>query len=140
VVQKSRVLFLCTGNSCRSQVAEGWARELRADRIEPWSAGIETHGLNSHAVKVMAEVGIDISRQFSKTVASLVEIRFDLVITVCGHAQENCPMFPGNTRAIHAGFDDPPKLATAESDEENALDHYRRIRDEIRDFVEALKP
>jgi arsenate reductase len=140
MTEKSKVLFLCTGNSCRSQMAEGWARELRADRIEPWSAGIETHGLNPDAVRVMAEAGIDITKQFSKTVTSLGEIRFDLVVTVCSHAHENCPIFPGTTQVLHAGFDDPPKLAAAESDEENALDHYRRVRDEIRDFVEALKP
>ncbi len=140
MVEKAKVLFLCTGNSCRSQMAEGWARKLRGDLIEPYSAGIETHGLNPHAVRVMTEAGVDISKQFSKTVASLGEIRFDLVVTVCGHAHENCPVFPGPTRVLHVGFDDPPMLAAAESDEEKALDHYRRIRDEIRDFVEALKP
>ena len=137
--EKLRVLFLCTGNSCRSQMAEGWARHLRGDRIEPYSAGIEVHGLNPNAVLVMQEAGIDISGQSSKTALSLESIRFHLVVTVCGHAHENCPVFHGDTEVLHRGFDDPPKLAAAEPDEEQALDHYRRIRDEIRDFIVALR-
>jgi arsenate reductase len=131
-----KVLFLCTGNSCRSQMAEGWARHLRGDSIEAYSAGIETHGLNPHAVKVMAEAGVDISGHQSKLVAGIPEV--DYVVTVCGHAHEHCPMFHGNAKVIHVGFDDPPKLAAGESDLEKALDHYRRVRDEIRAFVETL--
>jgi len=137
---RPRVLFLCTGNSCRSQMAEGWARHLHGDRIEAFSAGIETHGLNPRAVRVMAEAGVDISAQRSKTVADLGSIGFDLVVTVCGHAREHCPLFPGRTRVVHAGFDDPPRLAAGAATEEDALAPYRRVRDEIRAFVEDLPP
>ena len=133
---KPKVLFLCTGNSCRSQMAEGWARYLLADQIEPYSAGTETHGMNPNAVRVMQEAGVDISGQHSKLVSSLAEIPFDLVVTVCGNAAENCPAFLGKARIIHAGFDDPPKLAKSATTEEEALGHYRRVRNEIRQFVE----
>ncbi len=133
-----RILFLCTGNSCRSQMAEGWARALKADTIEPYSAGIETHGLNPRAVKVMAEAGVDISNHRSKKLEDLKGIEFDYVVTVCGHAHETCPMFPGGAQVIHVGFDDPPKLAVDAKTEEEALGHYRRVRDEIRAFVECL--
>lgn len=133
-----RVLFLCTGNSCRSQMAEGWARHLKSHVIEPHSAGIETHGLNPHAVRVMAEAGVDISKHRSKHVDELHDITFDYVITVCGHADENCPVFPGNVRRVHVPFDDPPRLALDAPDEEAALDCYRRVRDEIRAFVERM--
>ena len=135
---KTRILFLCTGNSCRSQMAEGWARHLKSDCIEPYSAGIETHGMNLHAVRVMQEAGVDISGQSSKTVDTLLHIPFDVVITVCGHAHETCPHFPGKARILHVGFDDPPALAKTESNEAQALDHYRRVRDEIRAFIETL--
>ena len=133
-----RVLFLCTGNSCRSQMAEGWARHLKADFIEPYSAGIETHGLNPNAVQVMEEADVDISRHRSKHVREIESIQFDYVITVCGHANENCPVFPGRTKVLHVGFDDPPKLAAAAKTEEEALNHYRRVRDEIKLFVQSL--
>ena len=133
-----RVLFLCTGNSCRSQMAEGWARQLKADTIEPYSAGIETHGLNSHAVRVMAEAGVDISTHRSKHVRELEGIEFDYVVTVCGHANENCPVFPGKARVIHVGFDDPPKLAASAETEEERLEVYRRVRDQIRSYIEQL--
>jgi arsenate reductase len=135
---KLKILFLCTGNSCRSQMAEGWARHLKSDTIEPYSAGIETHGLNQNAVKVMAEVGVDISRHKSKHVLELMHIPFDYVITVCDHAAENCPVFPGKSIILHHGFEDPPKLAQNAKSEEEKLNHYRRIRDEIRAFVETL--
>jgi arsenate reductase len=135
---KQKVLFLCTGNSCRSQMAEGWTRYLKGDEIEPYSAGIETHGLNPSAVKVMAEAGVDISRQRSQHVDDFGEVDFDSVVTVCGHANENCPFFPGTTRVVHVGFDDPPKLAEACGTEEEKLDCYRRVRDQIRDFVQTL--
>ena len=135
---KLKVLFLCTGNSCRSQMAEGWARALRSDTIEPYSAGLETHGLNPNAVKVMAEAGVDISGHRSKTLDSLLEVPFDMVVTVCDHAHETCPLFPKQARVVHAGFDDPPKLAKGANTEEEALAHYRRVRDEIRAFVERL--
>ena len=136
--EKLKVLFLCTGNSCRSQMAEGWARELKSDRIEAYSAGIETHGLNPNAVKVMAEAGVDISNHQSQCVDDLLEIQFDVVVTVCGHAHETCPTFPSNARVIHVGFDDPPQLAKAAASEEAALDCYRRVRDEIRAYIEGL--
>ncbi|MFH1733002.1 MAG: arsenate reductase ArsC [Planctomycetota bacterium] len=133
-----RVLFLCTGNSCRSQMAEGWARHLKGDSIEPYSAGIEKHGINPLAVKAMAEAGVDISQHESKVVAGLPMKEFDYVVTVCGHAHETCPIFPGKTKIVHAGFDDPPRLAEGAKTQEEALAHYRRVRDEIRAFVEKL--
>lgn len=119
-------------------MAEGWARALKSDEIEPYSAGIETHGLNPNAVRVMAEAGVDITAQRSKHVDELAGMEFDLVITVCGHADEHCPRFAGTPRVLHVGFDDPPRLAKDASDEEAALEPYRRVRDEIRDFVESL--
>src|SRR3990170_9157468 len=112
-----RILFLCTGNSCRSQMAEGWARHLKGDVIEPYSAGIETHGLNPDAVRVMAEAGVNISGHRSKKVDEFRDVGFDYVITVCGHAHETCPTFPGRTKVIHVGFDDPPKLAKGAKNE-----------------------
>jgi arsenate reductase len=120
-------------------MAEGWAGHLRRDAIVPFSAGIEIHGLNPLAVRVMAEAGVDISGQSSKLVTDLPEQTFDLVVTVCGHADENCPFFPGPTKVMHHGFDDPPQLAAGAASEEAALVHYRRVRDEIRDFVGTLK-
>ena len=133
-----KILFLCTGNSCRSQMAEGWARALKSDVVEAYSAGIETHGLNPYAVKVMAEAGVDISAQKSKLVPDLPTQEFDYVITVCGNARESCPVFPGKTRVVHVGFDDPPRLAEACQTEEEKLACYQRVRDEIRTFIEQL--
>jgi arsenate reductase len=135
---KLKILFLCTGNSCRSQMAEGWARHLKGSEIEPYSAGIETHGLNPNAVKVMAEAGVDISNHQSKHVDDLKDVPFDFVITVCGHANENCPIFPRKAKVVHVGFDDPPKLAKNSASPEEALGHYRRVRDQIRLFVARL--
>jgi len=135
---KIKILFLCTGNSCRSQMAEGWARALKGNVIEAYSAGIETHGLNPNAVKVMAEAGVDISQHRSKHVDELKDIPFDYVVTVCDNAHESCPLFPGKTKVMHAGFDDPPRLARTAKTEEEALKYYRRVRDEIRAFVEKL--
>lgn len=137
-MKRLKVLFLCTGNSCRSQMAEGWAKALKSDVIDAYSAGIEKHGLNPNAVKVMKEAGVDITSHYSKTLEDLKGIDFDVVITVCGHADEHCPVFPGKTRKAHFGFDDPPKLARDAKTEEEALSHYRRVRDEIRAFVETL--
>jgi arsenate reductase len=133
-----KIMFLCTGNSCRSQMAEGWARHLRGDVIEPCSAGIEARGLDPRAVRVMAEAGVDISGQQSKRVADLQNVALDYVITVCGHANEHCPVLPSAVRVVHVGFDDPPILAAAARNEEEALNHYRRVRDEIRAFVMQL--
>ncbi len=141
-MKKLKILFLCTGNSCRSQMAEGWARALRSDELDVYSAGIETHGLNPNAVKVMAEAGVDISQHKSENVADLLHIPFDYVITVCGHANEHCPLFPGKAKIVHVGFDDPPKLArelaAQGADTETQLDCYRRVRDEIKTFIETL--
>jgi len=137
-MSKVKILFLCTGNSCRSQMAEGWARYLKNDVIEAYSAGIEKHGINPYAVKVMAEVGVDISHQYSKTPQELGAIPYDYVVTVCGHAHENCPIFPGKAKVIHVGFEDPPELTRNLPDGEEKLAVYRRVRDEIRHFVETL--
>lgn len=138
MTERISVLFLCTGNSCRSQMAEGLCRHLHGDVIDCASAGIERHGLNPNAVKVMAEIGIDISDHVSKTVAALGNRAFDYVVTVCGHAEKSCPLFPAITRVLHRGFDDPPKLAQNAVSEEEALSHYRRVRDEIMAYVMTL--
>ncbi len=119
-------------------MAEGFARHLKDDVIEPYSAGLETHGLNPDAVKVMAEAGVDISGHRSKHVDELKHIWFDYVITVCDHAHEHCPIFPGPTKLFHVGFEDPPRLAKDAKSSEEALDIYRRVRDEIHDFVKTL--
>jgi arsenate reductase len=119
-------------------MAEGWARALKAGVIEPYSAGIETHGLNPHAVRVMAETGVDISKQRSSHMDEFRDVPFDLVVTVCDKARESCPVFPGATRMVHRNFDDPPALARDAASEEEALSHYRRVRDEIRAFVDSL--
>jgi len=136
--RRLKVLFLCTGNSCRSQMAEGWARHLKGDLIEPYSAGIETHGLNPSAVRVMAEAGVDISGHRSKHVSELKDIAFDYVVTVCDNARESCPLFTGRAKIAHKSFEDPPHLAKSAATDEEALAHYRRVRDEIRAFVETL--
>lgn len=119
-------------------MAEGWARHLHPESLRVYSAGIEKHGLNLNAARVMEEVGIDISEHHSKTLEDLGPIEFDLVITVCGHANETCPVFPGDARLIHQGFDDPPKLARDAASEEQALAHYRRVRDEIGAFIRSI--
>lgn len=119
-------------------MAEGWAKHLKGDCVEPYSAGIETHGLNPNAVRVMAEAGVDISQQKSQLLSEFAGVPFDYVITVCAHANESCPVFPGKARVVHVGFDDPPKLAKDATTEEEALDCYRRVRDEIRDYVSRL--
>jgi arsenate reductase len=119
-------------------MAEGWTRHLKSDLVEPYSAGMEIHGLNPNAVKVMAEAGIDISRQYSKHVRDLSDVPFDYVITVCDNANETCPVFPGSVKRIHVSFDDPPRLAKDAKTEEETLSHYRRVRDEIRFFIEKL--
>lgn len=133
-----KVLFLCTGNACRSQMAEGWARHLKADAIDAYSAGTSPHGMTARAIAAMAEAGVDITGQSSKHVDSLAGVPFDFVVTVCGHANETCPVFPGRTKVVHVGFDDPPKLAADAKTDDEALPHYRRVRDEIRAFIETL--
>jgi arsenate reductase len=116
-------------------MAEGWARHFHGDEIDAYSAGIEAHGMNPNAMQVMKEAGVDISGQTSKLASSLADVPLDLVITVCGHADENCPAFLTKAKLVHVGFDDPPKLAKEATSEEAALDCYRRVRDEIRSFV-----
>jgi arsenate reductase len=132
---KLKVLFLCTGNACRSQMAEGWARHLRGDRLEAFSAGTSPRGLDPRAVRVMAEEGVDISGQRSKHVDEVCHIPFDYVVTVCDRARDACPVFPGKVRLLHAGFEDP---AAAQGTEEEVLAVFRRVRDEIRAFVKGL--
>ena len=119
-------------------MAEGWARRLKGNRLEPYSAGVEVHGLNERAVRVMAEEGVDISGHRSKRVDELSDVAFDYVVTLCGNARETCPVFPGRTKVVHVGFADPPRLAEGAASEDEALGHYRRVRDEIRAFVETL--
>src|SRR6476646_12114180 len=123
--QKLKVLFLCTGNSCRSQMAEGWARHLKGDMVEAYSAGTDSHGMNPLAVKVMHETGVDLSRHHSKHLNELSDIPFDYVITVCDNANESCPVFPSKTKRLHVPFDDPPRLAKDAKTEAEALPHYR---------------
>ena len=140
--EKISLLYLCTGNSCRSQMAEGWTRALKGGQIEVYSAGIETHGLNPNAVKVMAEAGIDITTQKSQHIDEFKDVKLDYVITVCNHAHETCPWFPANCEVIHIGFQDPPKMARERAEkggsEEEQLDCYRTVRDEIKAFVQTL--
>ena len=135
---KISILFLCTGNSCRSQMAEGLTRALKGDTIEVWSAGISAEGVDPLAIKAMKELDIDISSHASKTVEQLERTEFDYVITVCGHAHENCPCFPAKTKTLHKGFDDPPQLADAQVSAEENMKYYRRVRDEIKAFIENL--
>ncbi len=137
-MQKIKILYLCTGNSCRSQMAEGWTNHLRGDEFEAVSAGVAPKGVEPRAVMVMAEAGVDISGQGSKDVEQFIGGDWDWVVTLCDNANEACPFFPGNVRRVHRGFDDPPRLARGADDEEQALAHYRRVRDEIKAMVEAL--
>ena len=134
-----KILFLCTGNSCRSQMAEGWTNHLRKESFKAYSAGISPKGVDPRVVKVMSEAGIDISGQTSKDIDSLGSMEFDYVVTLCDNANEACPFFPAKTKLIHRGFDDPPKLSEGVTDEEKALKHYRRVRDEIKAFVENIE-
>ncbi len=136
--KRLKVLFLCTGNSCRSQMAEGFARHLIGNIVSPYSAGSIAKGIDPYAIKVMWEIGIDISIQRSKTVFEVSGIEFDYVITLCSDAEENCPIFPAKTKVIHHGFDDPPRLAANSKTEDEKISHYRRVRDEILKFIETL--
>ena len=135
---KLRILYLCTGNSCRSQMAEAFTRHLKGNQIEAFSAGVAPKGIDPRATKAMSEVGIDISSQGSKSLNRVIDIQFDYLVTLCDDAQKTCPSFPVKTKVIHVGFDDPPKLAATSKDEEEAMLHYRRVRDEIQAFVERL--
>lgn len=132
------ILFLCTGNSCRSQMAHGFANALLAEKFSSYSAGVESHGLNPSAVKVMSEVGIDISSHESQTLDQFDTQKFDYVVAVCEHAASNCPTFPAKTNVIVRQFDDPPKLALNAKSDDEALSHYRRVRDQIKTWVATL--
>ena len=132
---KVKILLLCTGNACRSQIAEGWARHLRGDVIDAYSAGIRPIGVSSRAIKVMAEKGVDISKHKSKHIDDLQGLDFDYVITLCDNAREQCPVFGGNVKMIHRGFDDPTFIFGSE---QQILVAFRRTRDRIRAFIETL--
>lgn len=134
-IKKLNILFLCTGNACRSQMAEGLCRAHKGSHYHVYSSGITKHGLNPHAVTVMNEIGIDISAHYSKTTDEIKNITFNEVVTVCANADENCPVFQGDTKIRHVGFDDPPKMAVNAKTAEETLAPYRRVRDEIRDFI-----
>ena len=138
MADKPKILFLCTGNSCRSQMAEAWTNRLKGDQFVAYSAGVEPKPVDPRAVKAMAETGIDISQQESKDIEAFGDMEFDYVITLCDNARESCPFFPAGTRLLHQGFDDPPKLAEDAGDEGEAMAHYRRVRDEIRASVEKM--
>lgn len=138
IKERLKILFLCTGNSCRSQMAEAWTKKRKGNVIDACSAGTIPKGVDSRAVKAMAEVGIDISEYRSKSIADLMGVEFDYVITLCDDAQNSCPFFPAKTAIIHHGFDDPPRLAEGAKNEDEAMGHYRRVRDEIKAYIETL--
>jgi arsenate reductase len=133
--EKFRVLFLCTGNSCRSQIAEGWARHLKADVVDAYSAGIRPIGVSSRAIKTMAEAGVDISSHTSKHIDDLGGIDFDYVVTLCDNAAQNCPVFPGKAKVVHKPFKDP---YFATGSEEQVMAEFRKVRDQIRAFIETI--
>ena len=138
MTDKKKILFLCTGNSCRSQMAEAWTRELKGGLFDAYSAGVLPKGIDLKAIKVMAEAGVDISSQESKDINSLGDLQFDYVITLCDNAKESCPYYPAKTHVMLRGFDDPPRLAENAQSDEEAMAHYRRVRDEIKAFVMGL--
>jgi arsenate reductase len=138
VTPKLKILFLCRGNSCRSQMAEGWVRELKGEAMDASSAGTHPKALDPLAVQVMADVGIDISAQEPKSLDAVAHLPFDYVVTVCSDAHETCPVFPSRARIVHRGFDDPPRLAAEARTPQEALGYYVRVRDEIKAFIEQL--
>ncbi len=138
MAERRRVLFLCTGNAGRSQMAEAWAKSRHAERIDAASAGVAPASkIDPRAVRVMREIGIDMADQWPKHVREFDAASFDLVVTVCDHARETCPVLPGAKRTLHRGFDDPPRVAADAKTEEEALAHYRRVRDEISAWIDA---
>lgn len=132
-MKKPKILVLCTGNSCRSQVAEGWLKHFAGDRMDIFSAGIEAHGVNPRAIRTMGEVGIDISKQTSNRIEEYKKIDFDYIITVCDHARENCPYFPSNAQRLHHNFPDPAKASGTEMEIE---EEFRKVRSMIRDYIQ----
>lgn len=135
VKDKIRVLFVCTGNACRSQMAEGWAKHLKRDIIEAYSAGVWPVGVSLMAIQVMAEAGVDISSQTSDHVEDFLKIYFDYVITLCDNAKKKCPVFNGKTRLIHRAFEDPTFIF---GNTDTIMEAFRQTRDQIRAFVETL--
>ncbi len=133
---RKRVLILCTGNSARSQMAEGLLRNMSGDKFEVFSAGVAPSHVRPEAIEVMRELGVDISGQRSKSVDEFTGQQFDYVITVCDNANQQCPMFPGKTKRIHWSIEDP---AAAEGDDEARLTEFRRVRDELRDRLKTLE-
>jgi len=132
---KIKILFLCTSNSCRSQMAEGWTKHLKSDCVEPFSAGIKPGRVSRRATEVMAEAGVDISHQRSKHVDEFSDVELDYVVTVCDNASRHCPTFPGRTKVVHKGFDDPSEITGTN---EEVMTKFRRIRDEMKSFIESL--
>lgn len=130
-----KILFLCTGNSCRSQMAEGWARHLKEDTIEAYSAGVRPIGVSSRAIKTMAEAGVDISKHTSKHIDDLGEVDFDYVVTLCDNAAQNCPVFPGKAKVIHKPFKDP---YFASGSQEQVMAEFRKVREQIKTFIEEI--
>ena len=135
---KKRILYLCTGNSCRSQMAEGFTNALKGDEFEAFSAGVAPKAIDPRAVAVMAEENLDIAGQSSKGVEQFIGQPWDWVVTLCDNARESCPFFPGPVKRVHRGFPDPPQLAQGAASEEEALAHYRKVRDQIKEFVMNL--
>jgi arsenate reductase len=133
--EKIRVLFLCTGNSCRSQMAEGWAQHLKGDVVDVYSAGIRPIGVSSRAIKTMAEAGVDISMHTSKSIDDLGGVDFDYVVTLCDNAAQNCPVFPGKAKVIHKPLKDP---YCATGSEEQVMAEFRKVRDQIKAFIETI--
>ena len=132
---KKNILVLCTGNSCRSQIAEGYLRHYAKEKATIYSAGIETHGVNPKAILVMLEDGIDISNHTSNNVGDYAHVAFDLVLTVCDHAQEQCPFFPTNAKRFHHNFPDPAK---ATGNDENVMNQFRNVRDLIKAYAKQF--
>ena len=126
-----KILVLCTGNSCRSQIAEGYLRLFAGNKAEVFSAGVETHGVNPRAIQVMKEDGIDISHHTSNNVREYMNIDFDYVITVCDNAKERCPYFPSKAKQLHYNFPDPAK---ATGTEEQIMNQFRSVRDQIKEY------
>lgn len=130
-----RILVLCTGNSCRSQLAEGYLKHFAKDKAEVYSAGIETHGVNPRAIAIMKEDGIDISKQTSNKVSEYRDMDFDYVITVCDNANEQCPVFPSTAKKFHHNFPDPAK---ATGSEEEIMEQFRNVRDQVKEYSKAF--
>lgn len=132
---KKKILVLCTGNSCRSQIAEGYLRSFAKERADIYSAGIETHGVNPKAIATMEDEGIDISNHTSNHIDEYRNIDFDFVITVCDHAKENCPFFPAKARLFHHNFPDPAK---AIGSEEEIIQEFKQVRNRIKDYCKQF--